>query len=65
MLVVSSQWLKSSPSSSRRYHESESSRKSFKLATRIGLESSRCDSSQQVWRAYEAIFTEYKTKIYI
>ena len=44
--VVSSQRLESSPSPSRGYPESESSRKSFKLATRVGPESSRCDSSQ-------------------
>ena len=43
MYVVSSQWLESSPSPSRHYPESESSRKSFKLAARVGLES---DSSR-------------------
>ena len=38
---VSSQRPESSPGPSRRYPESESSRKSFKLVTRVGLESSR------------------------
>ena len=42
-------WLESSPSQTRGHPESKSSRKSFKRATRVGLESSPRDSSRQVW----------------